>query len=352
MDPPGESHEFSERIHPIPRPLKEIRVEARPPGPAPPPPAPEPAPVQVGPKPDRSRMPVQVLHQTSDDKQLSITGDLPRGRIRTRSNRTTKWARRGKLPVKLGLILFVLFWVVHTLNTRLKLGLFKKPKPVPVLSTALPPATPAQLDMAEKAGETERALQAARKFLAAPDVQSQSLYVLDRNRVLPLMQAASNSGAAPDAQLRLGVPRSIGPGLTLIPAQGTARPDLLLHLLLQEKDGKAMLDWETYAQDASQRFLKFAAHPGARGGDFRLVLERVHGFGAADREQTAVRVSPLGNPALADPVLVVPEAVAAITAGLPWEKRRRAMVRLEWESPAGQAPRIVLRELVRWDFLP
>ena len=351
MDPPGESHEFLKRIQPIPRPLKEIRVEALPPEP-PPPPEPEPAPFQVGPKPDRSRMPVLVLDPAAANKQLSITGAKPKGRIRTRSNRTRKWARQGKFLVKLGLILATLFWVILTLNTRLKLGLFKKQKPVPSLSTGLSPASPVQLDLAGKAGMADRALQTARIFLAAPDVRNQSLHVLDRDRVLPLMLAASSSGAAPDAQLRLGVPRSIGPGLTLIPAQGTAQPDLLLHLLLQEKEGKPLLDWETYHQDATQRFLKFAAHPGTRGGDFRLVLERVHGFGAPGSEQTAVRVSPLGNPALADPVRVVPEAVTAITAGLPWEKRSRAMVRLEWESPAGQAPQIVLRELVHWDFLP
>ena len=114
-----------------------------------------------------------------------------------------------------------------------------------------------------------------------------------------------------------------------------------------------LLDWETYEQEMAQRFPAFAGNPGSPAADFRLVAGtgprlRLHGPGSP----LTVRVAAPGSPALVQSTRGPWEAAAGLTASLPWNRPRRALVRLEWESRPDAPPRLILRQVVRWEFLP
>ena len=202
------------------------------------------------------------------------------------------------------------------------------------------------------APSADRVLNMLEAFLTTADVSAKAVHVLDRTRVQPLMEAAYAKGKLPEAQVRFGVPQPLETGVWAVPAKVLGPPEFLLHLMVREVQGEPKLDWETYEQEMTQRFVSFAAQPGQRSAEFRLVLERAHPFAAGPDESTAVRLAAPGSPALAEPVTVRPDIAPALADALPWDRRRRALVRLEWDSASGSRPRLMLREVVRWEFLP
>ena len=335
--PPSE--EPWERIRPAPRPLRPPPEAA--PAPAPPPPKPlppevrEPAPVL--PKPDRSRMDPLSLDRSGSRKDQRTKRDASRSHRRARhGQRIDRWLMRGVLAL---LIILLSLGIWSFLKDR-------KAAREEEQRAALPAMTDPRNAIRE---QTSRMV---REFLAAPDAAAKSAWVLDRDRVLPLMVQAYATNRLPESGLTPGVPRALEQGVILVPAQVDGLTHFLLHLVVKEQDGKPLLDWETYEQEISQRFIRFAANPKLPGGDFRLVVERTHDFESPAGKTTAIRLAPPGGSALAAPAAVAPGAEAAVISGLPWNQRRRALVRLEWETPANDPPRIILREILRWDFLP
>lgn len=214
------------------------------------------------------------------------------------------------------------------------------------------PQTPVLAPASMMPASSDRALTMLQAFLAAPDAAAKSAFVLDAARVKPLMEAAYRAGGLPEAALSLGVPQVLDGNVIAVPAQVSGPADFLLHLMIREVEGVPLLDWETYHQEMAQRFPAFAGKPGSPAGEFRLVVERAHAFDSTPAGPLTVRVAAPGSPALVNPIAVHPEAAAGLPAALPWNRPRRALVRLEWETLPDGVPRIILREVVRWDFLP
>lgn len=343
MTPPGDQPDEpqEQRIRPAPRPVRSA--------PAPPfsdPPVIVPEPVWQAPppdeaypaRPDRARMDPLSLDRGAAKKVALAEGRAlpPSSRPRSRNKRRQRLIRAGTFVLALGACSIVFL----SLRKRLKSNASQIFNQSAAAKTAVPSRQDRVLDMLEA-------------FLTAPDVDAKSAWVLDRDRVRPLMEAAYASGQLPEDQLRFGVPLTLEPGVSAVPAKVSVSPPFLMHLMVREENGEPKLDWETYEQEISRKFITFAAKPGQPGGEFRLVLERTHDFSGAPGESVAVRVAAPGSPALAQPVVVRPDLAPALTSALPWDRRRRALVRLDWDTPPGGAsPRLMLREVVRWEFLP
>lgn len=212
---------------------------------------------------------------------------------------------------------------------------------------ALPPAV-------DRSGATSgpRVLAMMEAFLAAPDAAAKSAYVLDSGRVLPIMKAAYEAGRLQESGITLGVPQPVGTGVLALPIKAPGPPEVLLQVLVRDLPEGPRLDWETYEQELNQRFVKFLQKPGGPGADFRLILERSHPFEGAPAGVEAVRLASPGGMLYNRSVILGADALAPVTAGLPWDKKRQALVRLEWSPEPGKSPVVVVRELVRWDFLP
>jgi hypothetical protein len=343
MTPPGDRPDESQeqRIRPVPRP-----VRSTPAPPFSPPPVIVPDPIRQAPpqdeaspaRPDRARMDPLSLDRGAAKKVALAEGRAlpPSSRPRSRDKRRQRLIRAVTLVLALGAG-GILFW---SLRKRLRTEasqVFNQPA---AARTAVPSRQDRVLDMLEA-------------FLTAPDMDAKAAWVLDRVRVRPLMKAAYASGQLPEDQLRFGVPLALEPGVSAVPAKVSVSPPFLMHLMVREEHGEPKLDWETYEQEITRKFITFAAKPGQPGGEFRLVLERTHDFSGTPGESVAVRVAAPGSPALAQPVVVRPDIAPALTDALPWNRRRRALVRLAWDTPPGGAsPRMILREVVRWEFLP
>lgn len=331
---------WEQRIRPKPRPV-------RPAAPVEPAPSPEPVPQAAMPleelqspsaRPDRSRMDPSSLDWSAEheltaearQKNLAISRGL-------RARRIDRWLMTAILGLVLVMVGGGVYWFFKHHET---------PDPVPVI---VKPATPA-IPPVEDAGS--RVLTMLNAFLTAPDAMAKTAHVLDRERVLPLMVTAYASGTLPEESLEIGVPQPLESGIMAVPARVSGPPDFVLHLMVREVAGSWKLDWETYEQEMTQRFTAFASVPGKKADTFRLVVERSHDFGSGPAESLSVRVAAPGAPAIAEPVGVPTVLAAALKEALPWNRRSRALVRLEWESASGRRPRLMLREVVRWEFLP
>jgi hypothetical protein len=198
----------------------------------------------------------------------------------------------------------------------------------------------------------ERALAVWQRFASAPDARAKSAFVLDRGRVGPLMEAGYQKNPLPDHKVTPGVPQPLEAGVLAIPSQVAGPPDFLLQIMMRVEEGDYKIDWETYEQEITQRFIQFAGKKNSPAGDFRLVVERAHAFDDGPPDAVYVRIAAPGKPAMARPVIVHARAAAAVKASLPWNSHRRALVRLGWETRPGELPEIVLQEVVRWEFLP
>lgn len=318
------------RVHPVP-----------PPGEVPggmpsPPPGTEPVPLLE--KPDRSLMDPVLLDRAAARQRAEELRRRSRDqRRRWKALRIDRWFQFGLLLLIGVALAGGVFWALKAWKIRQSRDLPRSPVLAP---TPLAPSS------------SDRALKMLQAFLAAPDAAAKSAYVLDAARVKPLMEAAYQAGGLPEAALSLGVPQPLDGNVITVPAQVSGPADFLLHLMIREVDGVPLLDWETYEQEMAQRFPAFAGNPGSPAADFRLVLERAHDFDTTPAGPLTVRVAAPGSPALVNPLVVHEEAAAAVTASLTWNRPRRALVRLEWESRPDAPPRLILRQVVRWDFLP
>ena len=169
---------------------------------------------------------------------------------------------------------------------------------------------------------TEPALVLLEGFLAAPDADAKAAFVLDPERVKPLMETVYAKGPLPDSSLKAGAPQRQAHGITMVPAK--VGNGWMILIFCREKEGRLLLDWETYYQEVSQKLAQFFKFPGSPGGVFRVVLERTHsfeaGFGAV-----CVRLAAPGHPASTEAVIVAEEARPSLTGELPWNERRRAL---------------------------
>ena len=289
-------------------------------------------------RPDRSRMDPSSLDRSTERERTAEARQkvLAISRKR-RARRIDRWFMGAIPALVLAMVGAAVYW---------KFKRHETPSPVPVI---VKPATSAILPV-EDAGS--RVLTMLNAFLTAPDVMARSVYVLDRERVLPMMKAAYAGGTLPEEDLELGVPQPLETGIMAVPAKVPGPPDFVLHLMVREVAGAWKLDWETYEQEMTQRFTAFASVPGKNADTFRLILERCHDFGSGPAESLSVRVAAPGAPAIAEPVGVPTVLAPALKEALPWNRRSRALVRLEWDSAAGRRPRLMLREVLRWEFLP
>ena len=198
-------------------------------------------------RPDRARMDPLILDR-STAKKLAI--EESRGK-------PTPWRLRWKGKMRLWLIrgmslvlvlgaAGVLFLTLRKRLMREASQVFNKPDAVKM---AVPTTRDRVLDMLEA-------------FLTAPDVDAKAAWVLDRARVQPLMEAAYASGRLPEDQLRFGVPQPLEPGVSAVPAKVSVSPPFLMHLMVREEHGEPKLDWETYEQEITRKFVRFAAKPG------------------------------------------------------------------------------------------
>jgi hypothetical protein len=265
-------------------------------------------------------------------------------RRRSRNQRRRWKALRIDRWLQFGLLLLIGVAIAGGVFWALKTWKIRKSRELPLA----PGSAPAQL----VPSASERALKMLQAFLAAPDAAAKSAYVLDAARVKPLMEAAYRAGGLPKAALTLGVPQMLDGKVIAVPAQVSGPAAFLLHLMIREVDGVPLLDWETYEQEMMQRFPTFAGNPGSPAAEFRLVVERAHSFDSTPAGPLTVRVAAPGSPALVNPLMVHKEAAAAVTASLTWNRPRRALVSLEWESRPDAPPRLILRQVVRWEFLP
>jgi len=278
-----------------------------------------------------------ILDRSSSRKDQRTKREASRGHRRARhGKRIDRWLLRAVLALLAFLLGMGLWALIQDRKTAREEAQRASLLPLPDPSAAL-------------RGQTRHMVQ---EFLAAPDAVAKSAWVLDRERVLPLMTQAYAANRLPESGLIPGVPRALEQGVILVPAQVDGLTHFLLHLVVKEQDGKPLLDWETYEQDISQRFVRFAANPKLPGGDFRLFIERAHDFDTPSGKTIAIRLAPPGGAALAAPAAAAPGAGPDVISGLPWNQRRRALVRLEWETSADLPPKMILREILRWDFLP
>ncbi|MES2466195.1 MAG: hypothetical protein V4675_02745 [Verrucomicrobiota bacterium] len=305
-----------------------------------PPPGDVPGEVSVPPleKPDRSLMdPVLLDRVTARQRVEELRRRSRDQRRRWKALRIDRWLQFALLLLIGVALAGGVFWGLKTWKLRQSRDLSL----APVLAPA--PLAPSSSD---------RALKMLQAFLAAPDAAAKSAYVLDAARVKPLMEAAYEAGVLPEAALSLGVPQRLDGNVVTVPAQVSGPAEFLLHLMIREVDGVPLLDWETYEQEMAQRFPAFAGNPGSPAAEFRLVVERAHAFDPIVAGPLTVRVAAPGSPALVSPLAVHAEAAAGMSDALPWNRPRRALVRLEWESRPDVPPRMILRQLVRWEFLP
>ena len=289
-------------------------------------------------KPDRSLMDPVVLDRTTARQRAEELRRHSRNqRRRWKALRIDRWLQF-VLLLLIGVALAGgVFWALKTWKIR-------QTRNLPQASVL----APAQL--APSSGD--RALKMLQAFLAAPDAAAKSAYVLDAARVKPLMETACRAGVLPEAALSLGVPQVLDGKVIAVPAQVSGPAEFLLHLMIREVDGVPLLDWETYEQEMMQRLPAFAGNPGSPAAEFRLVVERAHAFDSIPAGPLTVRVAAPGSPALVNPLVVHQEAAADVTTSLTWNRPRRALVRLEWESRPDAPPRLILRQVVRWEFLP
>lgn len=333
----GQPEEPWERIRPAPRAVRATsppaQVPVSEPEPSPPVLDVPPAPLH---RPDRAKMDPLSLDRSSSRKLSRLFRREKRTQLRSRrARRIDRWVIRSLTFLLMAGVIGAALW---SLRQRLGSGMRKVFVP-PAPARAV--ATPA-----------ERIPDMLESFLTASGTTAKAAHVLDRARVEPLMDAIYAQRNLPEDQLRFGVPQPLEPGVWVVPAKVLGPPEFLLHLMVREEQGEFKLDWETYEQELAQRFTTFAASPGKAGGDFRLVLERAHAFAAGPDESIAVRIAAPGSPALAEPVTVRPDLAPSLANALPWNRRRRALVHLEWHTPAAGPPRLLLTEVVKWEFLP
>lgn len=341
-EPTGESWE---RIRPAPRPVRPARSaeDAYPPAPPPPPPPPEPEPEFTGvsapvEKPDRSAMDPLLLDRTAARQSMHGASRERRNQRRSKRTRMIDGLLRTIFLTMAGAVVAAgLYWALKLRENRIAAQrMAALPRPVDTSGATAGP----------------RVLAMMKAFLAAPDAEAKSAFVLDAERVLPLMKTAYEAGRLQESDITFGVPQPVGGGVLALPLKAPGPPELLLHVLVRDLPAGPRLDWETYEQELNQRFLRFVEKPGSAGADFRVILERSHPFDGARPGEEAVRIATPGGSLYNRPVTLGSGAAAPVTAGLPWDKRRRALVRLEWNSGEGKVPAVVVRELVRWDFLP
>ena len=336
--PGGQSEEsWEQRIRPAPRAARPARPPEAPQSierlPHPPPASDD---SSAPAKPDRSRMdPLSLDRSTSRKLSRLLRGEIHTRTRHQRSRRLDRW---------------LMLWIVLLLAAAMAGGVVWLMRQRLDLATGTQTAMPVGTRAAALSGD--RVLAMLQAFLLAPHTPAKAAYVLDSTRVLPLMVKAYQKGGMPEASLQLGVPQPLDHGVWAVPAKAPGPPEFLLHLIIREVQGEPRLDWETFAQEIGQRFTAFVAVPGTAGREFRLVLERAHAFAAGPDESVAVRIAAPGNPALADPVTVRAEIAPALSDALPWNRRRRALVRLEWQTPPGGTPRLLLTEVVKWEFIP
>lgn len=344
-EPPGETWE---RIRPAPRPVRPARsadeayLPPSPPPPPPPPPMPPEAqagvPLPVVEKPDRSGMDPLLLDRKAARQSMRGTTRARRNQRRSKREKVfDRLLRTALLITASAAVAGALYWTLKIRENRLA-------------AKRLAALTPAVSTPGATAGPRVEAMMKA--FLEAPDAAAKSAFVLDSVRVLPLMKAAYAAGALQESGITFGVPQPIGTGVLAVPVQAPGPPEILLHVLVRDLPDGPRLDWETYEQELNQRFLRFVEKPASEGGEYRVILERSHPFEGARSGVEAVKLATPGGTLYNRPVVLAPEAVTAVTNGLPWNKRRRALVRLEWVAEDGSAPAVTVRELVRWDFLP
>ncbi len=327
------------RLRPEPRPVRPAAAPPTAPIPEPEPPPPAPLPEISGPvvRPDRSRMDPASLSKSAEReiKQVARQQVLTSSRMQR--------ARRIDQSLKYGAAAMVLLGMGGGLYWFSQRG--KAVKYSPALAQP-PPA------VVMTATPGSGALEMLRAFLAAPDAKAKAAFVCESERVRPQMEKSYAASILPEKGLQLGVPQPLEPGILTIPATVAGPPDFVLHLIVREEPSGWKLDWETYEQEMSQRFVGFASVPGKKGGEFRLVVERAHDFDSASEASVFLRVGAPGAPALAEPVFVPPALAGAVKEALPWSSRRRALLRLEWTQGPSARPQLILQEVRRWEFLP
>ena len=336
-EPPEETGE--QRIRLAPRLVRAVPSTLEP-TPLPAPPVEEwieaEAPSTLVAKPDRSRMDLVSLDRSSSRKQARAARQKNRSVLRgKRSRQIDIWLVRGcwyllTLAVGGGAL-----WVLKQRLGKSATHLFTPPAQV-----------------APTVAPSDRVLDMLEAFLTTPGASAKARYVLEAGRVESLMAVAYAAGTLPEGQLRFGVPQPLEIGIWAVPAKVLGPPEFLLHLMVREVEGQPLLDWETYEQEMTQRFVAFASTPQSGEAEFRLVLERAHAFAAALDEAVAVRVAAPGSAALADPVVVRADLCPMLGSALPWGQRRRALVGLAWQTPPGGTARLMLTSVIRWEFLP
>lgn len=195
-------------------------------------------------------------------------------------------------------------------------------------------------------------------FFAAPDTTSRCQFILEPERVGPILDQYYKNGGSDTVGGASGFSRV--PGLTgddrarnvLLMANSTgAKEQKALVIYLKKVDATWRMDWEAYVQNKDLvlvDFFKSSAHEPiiARAG-----LRRVHVFGSATNKE-ALHVIQLEGWEFSEDVFPLPEVAAKINADLPWSARRRAVMALAWEPNATGKPHVVCRELKSWDFVP
>lgn len=298
-----------------------------------------PAAESAAPRPDRSRISALSLDR---DEAYDLNTAYQAGQrtvIRThRGAKTDRWLAPLGLLVVLVLGALALWWMLRG---------------EPVLDRVV--VDPASLPVPTAATPAEAALQAVESFLAEPTPEGRAKWILEPGRVLPLLRQPTPEGsvaANPDTVFP-GVPQPWAAGITLVPVRVEGPPAQVFHAVVRDTPEGARLDWETFDQELHRKFQAFATDPESPSAVFRLVLERAHLFGpAAANQRMGVRVSNPGSPPAAEPIAAVNQAEQQVSNGLPWNTRRRALVKLSWSRPAQSAPRMVVEEILRWEFIP
>ncbi len=213
---------------------------------------------------------------------------------------------------------------------------------------------------------SEDAVSTIADFFAASSIVEKAGSVVDRERVLPLMEAyyathPQEEFEEADFMPIRTFPRFVEAGMSvfaLIPRRETDRPtgdpyedaEALLYIVVGA-DGRPLLDWETYIQTKDKSVFDYTERPREGTGTFRLSLSEITAVALEsdamilDAADPAVRSRPFE---VVVPDGAVADAIRAGLAGL--ERDRFATVALRWAESESGAGRVEVSELITWGF--
>jgi len=214
----------------------------------------------------------------------------------------------------------------------------------------------------EIAAEARKTLAA---IAAAKSAREVLPWVLDQERIAARVDSYYRKGVqepALEADQFTAHPLSLrdwAQGIAVLERTMANGQPLLLFLRRDKeaRDGRFLLDWETYIQEKENLVARFVSAESKGEGIFRVILRRQHLFAdqAAPQRfgQLGVGLRTLHGQLLETPAVIHPgeNLYDRFTQQLAWGQPQIATVKLAWErSGKDPRPRLTVKELVCWEL--